>query len=197
MNVGMVKCLRTSLAVIAAASFAACGGGGRVAFDLIELFPKAKERRPSNDSQAVVDATIKGDKRKAILFKEEGRVKYEFEVPESAAFEVGVGMLEEAWSIPGDGVVIYIYVTPLGADGQPTYDQEKKLVTRELLSLAVNPHGTPADQVWHDLMLDLSEFAGKRVELVLVSRASPPSTARKSDASGDQLVWGNPRITVQ
>ncbi len=183
--------------MIVAAAFAGCGGGGRVAYDLIELFPKAKERRPTADAQAIVDATIKGDTRKAILFKQEGRVKYEFEVPENAAFEVGVGMLEDAWKIPGDGVVIYIYVTPLGADGQPTYDQEKKLVTRELLSLAVNPYGTPADQVWHDLMLDLSEFAGKRVELVLVTRASPPSPSRQSDSNGDQLVWGNPRVTVQ
>ncbi len=189
--------VRTTAILCAGALLTACGGGGRVALDLIELFPKAKERRPSADSQAVVDATIKGDTRKAILFKQEGRVKYEFDVPENAAFETGVGMLEESWTIPGDGVVVYIYVTPLGPDGQPTYGPDNKLVTRELLSLAVNPHGTPADQVWHDLTIDLSEFAGKRVELVLVTRSSPPSTPPRVDVNGDQLVWGNPRVTVQ
>jgi hypothetical protein len=180
-----------------AAGLVGCSGGGRVVYDLIEMFPAAKERKPRDSSQAIVDATIKGDTRKAILFNEEGRVKFEFEVPESAVFETGVGMREESWSIPGDGVVIYIYVTPLGADGKPGYNPDGSLITRELLSLAVNPHGTPADQVWHDLTLDLSEFAGKRVELVLVSRASPPSSPPRRDTAGDQLVWGHPRIVVQ
>jgi hypothetical protein len=68
------------------------------------------------------------------------------------------------------------------------------LVSDELLSLTVNPSGNPADKLWHDLTLDLSKYAGKRVELRLVTQASP--TNRMADTNGDFLVWGQPRIVV-
>jgi hypothetical protein len=171
-------------------------GSDRVVIDLIEEFPKAKEVRPTPGSHAVVDATVAGDTRKAILVKEPGRVKFEFAVPDHAWLKISLGMLEEAQRIEGDGVVVYINVTPLGADGQPSFDAEGRLVTDELLSLAVDPYGTPADRSWHDLTLDLSRYAGKRVELVLITRSSPPANPPRNDARGDSLLWGQPRIVV-
>jgi hypothetical protein len=192
--------LRLSLTALVLASITAllpaCNRGGDVAFDLIDQFPSAKERRPKPDSHSVVDATLRGDSRKAILFNGEGRVKYELTIPPEAFLELGVGMLEEAWKTPGDGVVIFIYVTPLDAKGQPSYTPEGGLVTDELISLTVNPYANEADRGWHPLTLDLSKYAGQRVELVFVSRSSPPANPPRSDSNGDRLVWGHPRIVV-
>ena len=168
--------------------------GERVVLDLVEAWPKAKQRLPRPEYQSVIDATISGDTRKAILINiEPGRIVYELTVPERAWLKLAVGMLEKSWSVPGDGVTLFLYIVPLGPDGNVLF-AEGRMVADELLSLTVNPYGNPADKLWHDLTLDLAQYAGKRVELRLVTVASPSSKAL--DTNGDLLVWGNPRIVV-
>src|SRR5262245_46570386 len=167
-------------------------GGDGVVLDLVEAWPKAKQRIvPEN--QSVIDATISGDTRKGILVTQPGRIVYEVAVPERAWFKFAVGMLEKSWTMPGDGVTIFLYVVPLGPDGNVTM-ADGKMVADELLSLTVNPSANPADKLWHDLTLDLSKYAGKRIELRLVNQASP--TNKTADTNGDFLVWGHPRIVV-
>ena len=177
-------------------------GGENVVLDLVEAWPQAKQRLPKPEAQSIVDATISGDTRKAILVEPVGstRVKYELAIPEKAWFKLALGMLEKSWTIPGDGVTAFLYVTPLGADGKVTFTPEGALIADELLSLTVNPYGNPADKLWHDLTLSLEKYAGKRVELSLVTTPSP--TARQQvgdrgvDTNGDFFVWGHPRIVV-
>jgi hypothetical protein len=168
--------------------------GERVVLDLVEALPKAKERQPNPESQSIVDATISGDTRKAILITSPGRIKYELTVPERAWFKLAIGMLEKGWTVAGDGVTVFLYVTPLGPDGKVMFSPEGKMIADELLSLTVNPYGNPADKLWHDLTLDLGQYAGKRVDLTLVTRPSP--TQQTWDVNGDFLVWGQPRVVV-
>src|SRR4029453_11146503 len=92
-------------------------GREHVTMDFIELFPQAKENKPRAESHEVVDATINGETRRAILAKEPGRVTCEFTVPERAWLKLSVGMLEKGWTMPGDGVIVWIYVLPLDTDG--------------------------------------------------------------------------------
>jgi hypothetical protein len=181
------------LGAVVAGFLWSCRGGERVAVDLVEEWPKAKQRVPQ-DSQSVIDASISGDTRKGILVTQPGRIAYDVTVPEHAWLKLAVGMLEKSWTIPGDGVTIFLYVVPLGPDGNVMTRPEGGMVSDELLSLTVNPSGNPADKLWHDLTLDLSKYAGKRVELRLVTQASP--TNRTADTNGDVLVWGQPRIVV-
>jgi hypothetical protein len=171
-------------------------GREHVVLDFVELFPSAKENKPRAESHEVVEATIGGETSRAILAKEPGRMAFEFTVPDRAWLKLSVGMLEKAWTIPGDGVIVWIYITPLDQDGKKGYDAEGKLRTDELLSVTVNPYGTPADRNWHPFTFDLKSYAGKQVELVLVTRASPPSNPPKNDANGDFLVWGHPRLVI-
>ena len=49
---------------------------------------------------------------------------YEFTVPERAFLKLSVGMLEKGWTVAGDGVIIWIYVTPLDQDGKKVYLDE-------------------------------------------------------------------------
>ena len=164
--------------------------------DLVEALPQAKQRLPKPDSHKVIDATISGDTRKAILIQDQaaGRIKYDVTIPERAWLKLGIGMLERSWTEPGDGVTVYVYVTPLGPDGQVQFSPEGTMIADELLSLTVNPYGNPADKLWHDLTLSLEKYAGKRVEITLVNRPGPTPAGVNTD--GDWLVWGSPRVVV-
>ena len=164
--------------------------------DLVEAWPQAKQRLPRPDAQSIVDATISGDTRRGILLEPLGqaRVKYELTVPERAWLKLALGMLEKSWTMTGDGVTAFIYVTPLGPDGKVMFTPEGALIADELLSLTVNPFGNPADKHWHDLTLSLEKYAGKRVELSLVTIPSP--TPKGADTNGDFFVWGHPRVVV-
>jgi hypothetical protein len=181
------------LGAVVAAWLWSRSGGERVVLDLVDAWPTAKQRVVP-DNQSVVDATISGDTRKSILVTQPGRIVYEVAIPERAWLKLAVGMLEKSWTIPGDGVTIFLYVVPLGPDGKVMVSAENQMIADELLSLTVNPYGNPADKLWHDLTLDLAKYAGKTVEVRLVTTASP--TAKTHDVNGDFLVWGQPRVVV-
>jgi hypothetical protein len=65
----------------------------------------------------------------------------------------------------------------------------------ELMSLVVNPYAIPGDRTWHPLLLDLSVFAGKTVDLVFNTYSSPPD--QPIDVRGDLPVWGEPRVVIR
>jgi hypothetical protein len=102
-------------------------------------------------------------------------------------------MLEKSWTVAGDGVTVFLYVVPLGPDGNVTF-ADGRMVAHELLSLTVNPSGNPIDKQWHPLALELTKYAGQRIELRFVTQASPTNST--ADTNGDFLVWGHPRIVV-
>ena len=66
--------------------------------------------------------------------------------------------------------------------------------SNELLVLDFNPFGNPADRGWHDLTIDLSEYAGETVDLLFNTNASPPQRSPKDDRNGDFPLWAQPRI---
>jgi hypothetical protein len=157
------------------------GGGGDLRVDLVEQFASAKDKRPNPETFEVVDATIANDTRRAILAKNSSRLVYSVQVPDDGELRVGIGLLESAWTIPGDGVLFRILI----AAGGP---QE------EVLNIVVNPYGNPNDRSWHDLSIDLSEYAGETIDLFFNTNASPPSQPPVNDTNGDLAVWGAPGV---
>jgi hypothetical protein len=173
------------LAVVALVAWWALrpGGGERVAADLIEQFPSATDKRPNPDVFSIVDATIGGDTRKAILVKDPSRLVYTATVPDDGQLRVAVALQEEAWTIEGDGVLFRVLV---GAGGPP----------EEILNLHLNPYGNASDRRWNDLTLDLSEYAGETVELYFNTNSSLPVRPPRDDRNGDLALWGAPRIVA-
>lgn len=169
------------LAVLVAWLVLRPGGEGTLAVDLVAQFPTAKEMRPSPDTFQVVEATIAGETRQAILVKESSRLVYSVLVPDNGELRVGLGLLEEAWTVPGDGVLFRILV---GAGGNP----------EEVLNLVVNPYGNPSDRSWHDLSIDLSEYAGETIDLFFNTNASPDQRPPVDNRDGDLPVWGAPAV---
>lgn len=162
-------------------------GEERIAIDLVQEFPHAKELRPTPDTFKVVDATLDNDTRKAIFTKVPSRIVWHVTVPNNAWLRVSAGLLEDAWTIKGDGVLFQMGVS----DGH-TYT--------ELLTLDVNPYSNASDRRWQNVLLDLSPFAGKGMDFIFNTYNSPPSPPGgqpRDDRNGDLAVWGAPRIVVR
>lgn len=156
-------------------------GDGRVVADLIDEFPSAVDRRPSPETFEVIRATIAGDTREAILTRDSSRLVYRVQVPEDGELRVGLGLLEEAWTTPGDGVLFRILI---GAGAPP----------EEVLNLVIDPYGNEGDRRWHDISIDLSEYSGETIDIFLNTNASPPSRPPVNDTAGDLAVWGAPAV---
>lgn len=155
-------------------------GRENVAVDLVQQFPTARQQ-PGPDAFSVVDGTINGESKRTIFMKNVAgtRITWKITVPDNGWLKVDLGILEQGWTVPGDGVLFSIGVS----DGK-TYD--------ELLSLTINPFTNASDRRWNELSLDLSQYAGETVDLIFNTRSGP-----KDDRNGDFAVWGEPRITVR
>jgi hypothetical protein len=159
-------------------------GHETVVTDLVAAFPTATEKKPSPDTFSVIDATIGGQQKRAIFTKDPSRLVYTLNVPENAQLKVSLGLLEDGWKTQGDGVLFRVLATP--ANGNQD----------ELLNLDLNPFANPSDRSWHDLSIDLSEYAGETIQLFLNTNSSPPGRPQRDDRAGDLAVWGAPRIVT-
>ena len=155
-------------------------GRENIAVDLIQQLPGAK-LQPNADPIAAADVTINGDARRAISIKSVAgtRITWKVTVPDNGTLLTGLGILEQGWTMPGDGVLFSIGVS----DGK-NYD--------ELLSIMWNPFVNASDRRWNDISLDLSQYAGESVEVIFNTRSGP-----RDDRNGDFPVWGAPRIVVK
>jgi hypothetical protein len=169
------------VAVLAAWFFLRGNSAEHIAVDLIAQFGSAKDKRPNADVFEVVTAKLGDRTMPAIFAKGPSRLVYSVTVPENGELRFSLGIKEEGWTMPGDGVLFRVL---LGAGTAP----------EEILNVTVDPYGTPADRAWRDMSLDLSEYAGETVELFFNTNSSGPSRPPKDDRNGDFALWGAPRI---
>jgi hypothetical protein len=162
-------------------------GGDNVAIDLIAQFPSAKIKAPNPEVFEVIDATLGGERLRAIFAKQQSRAAWSVTVPDDAWLKVKIGLKEEAWTTQGDGVYFFV-----GVSYSSKYE--------EVFSLVVNPFGNPSDRGWKEVVVDLSPYAGETIDLIFNTRASPPpapGTPPTLDLNGDLPLWGAPRIIIQ
>jgi serine/threonine protein kinase len=154
--------------------------------DLLGTFPLGVAKLPGLGAFTLLDVRIAGEMKKGILVGGRDfaltRLTWQLTIPASASLRVSLGILEEGWTTPGDGVLFKIGI---GVSSAGRYD--------ELLSLVRNPSGNPADRGWHTVDLDLTEYAGRTVEVIFTTQSS----VRPADnRSGDYPVWGEPRLRL-
>lgn len=154
----------------------------RPVLDLLDALPDAT-LRPSADGFSVIDATLDGATRRALLTTSASRATWRVDVPPRSWLRLAVGLRDDAWSIEGDGVLFQVGIS----DGQ-AFD--------ELFSLVVNPYRNAADRTWHELVLDLDSYAGRSVDVILNTRSGPPDPP-STDTRGDLALWGAPRIVAR
>jgi hypothetical protein len=150
--------------------------------DLVAALPSARAQRPSPDVFRVVDASLAGQSKRAILVKGSSRLVYAVTVPDGAALRVSLGLSEDAWTVAGDGVLFRILLAAPRENDQ-----------RQLLNRTLAPSRVPADRGWQDVEFDLSSYAGQTVELFFNTNAGPQENEARR---GDLALWGAPRIVA-
>ena len=168
------------LVVAVAAWFWLRSGSEQITVDLVNTF-SAAQKRPSAESFTSGPVTIAGVTKESIQPREPSRITYtQVTVPQNGSLKVSLALLEQGWTMDGDGVMFRIGVSTGGR-----YD--------ELLNIMRNPFANPNDRNWHDVTVDLSEYAGEKVDLVFNTNSSAPGGDNRN---GDFPVWGAPRIVV-
>jgi hypothetical protein len=172
-----------ALAVVAWFIFAP-PGGERVTADLIDQFPNAIEKRPNPEVFSVVEATLGGVAKQAILVHDPSRLVYTVTVPDDAELRFSIGIQESEWTKEGDGVLFRVLVA---AGSAPV----------EVLNVPINPFANSGDRGWHDLAVDLSEYSGETIDLYFNTNASPPARPPRDDRNGDAALWGALRVVAR
>jgi hypothetical protein len=170
-----------SLAVfVAAAAFVMWPRRERDVTDLLQAFAAAR-KQPSDASFSVRSVTIDGTTKPAIVAEQQTRLTYHVTLPKHARFRVALAFDRAAVGETTETVLFLIGVS----DGR-TYQ------TR--VSRTVSPGARSDDRRWHEETVDLEEYAGLTVDLVLNTRAGSDSAGQ---LRGHAAVWGAPRIVAR
>ncbi len=97
-------------------------------------------------------------------------------VKEGDALEFGIGVNEEAWTKPGDGVDFEVLIK----DGETLKPVFKKYI---------DPKRNEADRKWFDERVDLGAFEGRTIEILFRTSAGP-----RGDTEYDWAGWSEPAV---
>lgn len=153
-------------------------GQDHLIVNLTEQFAAAK-KQPRPDVFSVTDATLQSVTKPAASVAGSSRLTFQhIVVPENAWLRVSLGIKEEGWKTPGEGVLFFVLIS----DGHSA---------EQVLSRQMNPFAVAADRAWRDERIDLSEFAGETVDVILNTRTG------STDPNGALALWGSPQIVVR
>ncbi|MCL4812945.1 MAG: hypothetical protein KJ061_10690 [Vicinamibacteraceae bacterium] len=161
------------------------GSDGVAVINLVDLFPGAAKAStmPADQALHVKVLDVGGDSRTAIFMHPTSRLTYkDVLVPDDAWLRAWVALDPAMWDKGGDGVLFRFGVS----DGR-SYE--------EFVNLVVDPAHNPNDRKWQPVMVDLSAFAGMRVDLIFNTNSSPPG--RPASEQFDWAYWGSPEVIVQ
>ena len=162
--------------LVAAAGWWVFRRGSAERIDLLTQFDSAVK---AGGTYTVVDATLAGETKKAILAPPNGRLTFKVRVPEDGWLKVSLGMQPEAWEKEGNGVYFFAGVSDTRA-------------FEKLFEQTLNPFKNPSERRWVSVMVDLSAYAGEDMEVILNTRAS--GAGQPPDDRNDLPLWGAPEI---
>ncbi len=174
----------TVLAIVLAVLWMRRGQGpsGKL-MDLVDTFPEAEKRTDIGSLEkgfSVLDVAINGETKRSIFAHPHARIIWSIIVPPGAVLKTSLGMEPETWDKPdADGAQFRVGVS----DGK-SYE--------ELLRQYINPHGRPNDRRWVPASVDLSAYAGRKVNLIFNTDPGPPGVFQ--NPAWDWAVWGEPAI---
>lgn len=153
--------------------------------DLIDELYAADLRSPDwtlHTGFQIVDRTVDEQLMRAITQHPPSQITWMMTVPAQARLQTSLLIDPGAWVLPGDGVVFRI---GLSMGGRYT----------ELLMRHLDPGRIPDHRHWMPIDLDLSQYAGRTIDLVFKTEGSLPR--RPTDYRYDWALWGAPRLVAQ
>ncbi|MFB0517886.1 MAG: sulfatase [Acidobacteriota bacterium] len=125
-----------------------------------------------------------GDQLRRIIFAAPPfKVEHTIRFPRDAFFDFGYGIIPKAWFKEGDGV--QFTVKAVDKDGK----------SYNLFSDYIDPKNNKNDRKWFDARIDLSQFAGQTIKIVLETEGSKKDeklSHKPSDTRYDYAVWSSP-----
>lgn len=150
----------------------------RVAVDLLDRLDGARMESPSGMHAGFsrIEEVINGLSPPALFAHPPSRVTWTVTVPAGKTlFKTYIALRPYVWEHRSDGVTFDVSVT----DGT-----HETTMTRFL-----DPAARLNDRAWVEMNLDVSEYAGRSVDVTLATSAGP-----RGDVGWDWALWGNPRI---
>jgi hypothetical protein len=154
-------------------------GAERVGFDFVSQVAAASVRRPSPEIFVVGDVSIGGVVRPGISVDQTSRIAWDVTLQDGARLEMFLGLREETWTMPGDGVLFRVGIS---------YDGKYE----ELLTQVVAPQTTADDRRWVPISIDLAPFAGRQVSVIFNTGPGP-----QGNPADDRAVWGRPVLITR
>lgn len=156
------------------------------AIDLLGEIDRAVERRPAPEVFSITSATIAGVTRRSLLARESTRIVFSITVPSNAELLVSLGVQEDVWRIPSDGILFRVLI------GDSPENATVQYHARHL-----NPFLNRLDRSWQDVRIGLAPFAGKTIRLYLNTNFAPRADANPASPSPGLALWGEPRIVTR
>jgi hypothetical protein len=150
----------------------------RVAVDLLDQLDTAQMESPAGMHVGFsrIEEVINGFSPPALFAHPPSRVTWKVTVPaQKPIFKTNIALRPYVWEHRSDGVTFDVAIT----DGS-----HETSVSRYL-----NPGYRLNDRAWVEMAVDLSEYAGRTVEVSLATSAGP-----RGDVGWDWALWGDPRI---
>jgi hypothetical protein len=150
----------------------------RVSVNLLDRLDDARMESPAGMHVGFsrIEEVINGFSPPALFAHPPSRVTWNVNVPvQKPMFKTTIALRPYVWEHRSDGVSFDVTVT----DGS-----HETRVTRFL-----NPGYRLNDRAWVEVAIDLSEYAGRSVDIALATSAGP-----QGDVGWDWALWGDPRI---
>jgi tetratricopeptide (TPR) repeat protein len=119
---------------------------------------------------------IDGDERRVLFMHPDSSARYTVDVPVDSTLTFAVATDPGSWEQPGDGVTFTVYV-------------ETDQSTEQIFSTYIDAKQDEAARRWHPYSLDLSEYEGQTVTIILETGSGPAG-----DCRFDWAGWGTPRL---
>ena len=149
-------------------------------YDLLTALPRAHAQVPSSDYIARADVAVADEIRPALLLHPPASVDFPaVQLSANAVLTFRIGIDQEVWDKPGDGVDFNIFVIR-------SNDAAVKVFSRY-----VDPKHRPEDRRWIEGQLRLIPFRDEEVHIKLVTTPGPAG-----DMSYDSAVWSAPQIVL-
>ncbi len=150
--------------------------------DLVQQFPIAQKAPAGAGPEvfAVRNESINGDTRISIYAHPPTRITWRVTLPNDAWLRTAIGVDEKAWDKDGDGVLFFIGISVGGK-------------YQVLLEQRLDPHASRADRRWVPVILDLSRYGGREVDLMFNTRTS----VKGDDPRNDFAYWAAPAICLR
>jgi hypothetical protein len=149
-------------------------------FDLLAAFPRATVETPTPDHVSRGGFKVAGESHPGIFLHPTSSILFPpVHVPEEAILRFKIGIMDDAWDNPGDGVEFTVFVQ--GPDD----------VKRKVYSRYIDPKNNPDDRHWFDEQVPLRSYGDQDLRVTLATGPGPAN-----DSVDDWAVWSEPQIVL-